>query len=1134
MAGIHMPDPSTSLLSTRGAVDHAVLLQRLFTGGVPYSEWAGRVRHGANLDTQRIDNAFRSADIGIMWPLGDMARESIALNPKAQGILGRRLVPYGAADYDITAAEDGLSPKEREEAKAIANVIRAMVKSTPRIRQALLDLAFGFFDGRAALEAQYTTRGRWTWPTGLEWIVPQRLSFDDARRLIVVDRWGDYGQFRRRGPALDDVPGKFVQFKPRMFGDLQEREGLAPRYLFWLLFDRLNWRQRFLVAEAFGIPWRLIETEIAQTIGGMKMPLPQRQDGGEAGAPGDDALAMQYAVEEAQNVQRDGIWHGLPGQKLRVEWPPDSVKEFFSQGSDQILERLAFLTLHNSATSAAGEDRGPRADTIVAKSGEDGLFDLGGSMISEALQTGWINVLIELNWSPDALPLAPTFQLRTQQQRDRGKELERLKTVSAQVPIGIGTWYEVSGFRAPNEGEALVSTLQLTPTDLAAITRVDEARKKSGMDPVGGEVGQKWVIEQSAAFSAFGAAKGEQVGAQVAGGERSPADPFDDRGGRPATSRDEGSSSAAEGALRDLIESAEEDDQADAADEEADGQHLARWFAAPARKVQPSTVNGSPEVLIERGVREGARLLAAWTDAMLDAAEGNTEGAIYRNLARVAKGLDVEPFARAVERRLAYGLMLGGLDAHAEMTGDVTIEPASFSMLFAGGVPNFTTMPFAEAIKSFRERQVVGRKTFDRMTSAAKMRAFTVAGLARQAMLDAAHAELTKALTDGADLRTFRDALGQRFDSAGWTRLNPSHVENIFRTNVMSAYSDGRRAQMTQPHVLAARPYWQILGVDDARTRKTHRAAHGKVLPASDPFFDRSGPPFGFQCRCRIISRSAKDLQRLGLTPTIGAQLRGLPDPGWQADAIAEPFVAEPTDLPPAARAVVEKPRTPPPFADLPIDKVPKSPAPPEGLDAYKAHQEAQIAKLAPAEREAVYQFTNGYDWTIREIDKGHSDDEIIAGIEAHRAKNEEGRKYTDTPAEHLAKAKKARTDLYKALDRMDPVSERTVLRGLRGLDAATFDAIRVASTVDMGAVSSNTWNANVAHGFAGLHDAEEGKHGVLFALKTRSAYAIEEISEFPEERELLLKKGTRFRVTRVYRPDIAPERTVVIEAEEL
>jgi SPP1 gp7 family putative phage head morphogenesis protein len=185
-----------------------------------------------------------------------------------------------------------------------------------------------------------------------------------------------------------------------------------------------------------------------------------------------------------------------------------------------------------------------------------------------------------------------------------------------------------------------------------------------------------------------------------------------------------------------------------------------------------------------------------------------------------------------------------------------------------------------EALRAFLARKVVTRRTFDRLAASAKKKAFTVAGLARRDMLTTAHAELASAIEAGDDLRNFSKALSARFDSAGWTRLNPSHVETVFRNGVMGAYSDGRKAQMTQPTVLAARPYWQILGVDDARTRPAHRKAHGKVLPASDPFFTRAGPPFGHNCRDRVISRSAQDLKRLGLTPTIGAALQGLPDEG--------------------------------------------------------------------------------------------------------------------------------------------------------------------------------------------------------------------------------------------------------------
>ncbi len=904
-----MADVSTSLRDTAGGIDLGALLKTIHAGQVPYSEWAMRIRHGAELDVRRIDSTLRAADVGIMWPLGDMAREAIALNPKAQSLLGRAFMPIAAADYDLTQAEgDGINAND---ARRIAVHIRAMVDGIPDFRQALLDLCFGYFDGRAALEKQIEMRpsgpGRGAfvggggpggshefWPRKLDWLIPQTLSYGPSRELIYVVRWGDFGQFIRRGPALCDVPGKYLEFTPRMFGDLQEREGLAPRYLFWLLFDRVGWRQREIVAERFGVPWLLIEQDIAKTLAGMKLGLPTRQDGGEAGAVAGDSKVLEYTETEAKNVQQDGIWIGLPGQKLIASWPPDSVREFFSQGSDQILDRLSYLTVHNGF----GED-GQRATEVVKRVPEELLLDFRGSRVAEVIQRGLVNVLVELNYGADALPLAPKFQLRTQPPRDRDKEVDRILKVATAVPVAVGSLYEAAGIRAPNKGEDVVSAVALTPSGTEAITRVDEGRRKNGLPPVGGVDGERWIVEQNATYSAFGMAKGESIGAEGAAPLGAPAMPRDDGGGQDTT-----------GALRDLVESADEDDQRAAAEDEVDGAaRMARWFAAEGRKVQPRSANGTPETLVERGVREGARFTSSWADELADAADGSSEVKIYRALQRAAAGLDLEAFTRALERRLVHGAMLGGTDANYEMHNDVVIQPAHFDVRSSHGLPgtgravfvapplvvpgvpaasgiaDFATMPFGEAIKSFVSKKILPRRSFDRLAAAAKRKAFTVAGLARRDMLTTAHDELTKAMQDGDDLRAFSKRLGERFDAAGWTRLNPSHVEVVFRNNVMGAYSSGRREQMNQPAVLAARPYRLLLGVDDSRTRVPHRQAHGKVLSANDAFLERAPVPWGHQCRCREVSQSAADLKRKGLTVTIGASLRGLPDEGWDSGA---------------------------------------------------------------------------------------------------------------------------------------------------------------------------------------------------------------------------------------------------------
>ncbi len=299
----------------------------------------------------------------------------------------------------------------------------------------------------------------------------------------------------------------------------------------------------------------------------------------------------------------------------------------------------------------------------------------------------------------------------------------------------------------------------------------------------------------------------------------------------------------------------------------------------------PATVHGSPETIVANGVHDGASVTAAWAKALAEAVDGLTTRAKIRiALSKAAAALPVEDLAALLESTMVHSAMLGTLDADWEAENDGIVAPATF----AGGQQGFAAKPFAEALRWFEKKEVVPKTLFDRLFGAAKKAAFTVAKLARTEMIQTAKDELAKVIAAGTDLRSFRKALSVRFDSAGWTKLNDSHVEVIFRNAVMGSYSAGRDVQMRQPHVLAARPYWQIRVVRDDRTRDTHAAVRNKVLRADDPFWRTVGrPPFGHMCRCVIISRSERDLKRLNLTVVDGSSISGLPDPGWSGSISA-------------------------------------------------------------------------------------------------------------------------------------------------------------------------------------------------------------------------------------------------------
>ena len=107
------------------------------------------------------------------------------------------------------------------------------------------------------------------------------------------------------------------------------------------------------------------------------------------------------------------------------------------------------------------------------------------------------------------------------------------------------------------------------------------------------------------------------------------------------------------------------------------------------------------------------------------------------------------------------------------------------------------------------------------------------------------------------------------------------------RQNVVNSYNSGRHAQMTQPAVLRARPYWRIRTVNDGppRQRHTHQAVHDWVLSATDSIWQRAFPPFGFNCRCRVGSLSKADVENQGLRVRSGSEVHDLPDPGFTSGA---------------------------------------------------------------------------------------------------------------------------------------------------------------------------------------------------------------------------------------------------------
>lgn len=168
-----------------------------------------------------------------------------------------------------------------------------------------------------------------------------------------------------------------------------------------------------------------------------------------------------------------------------------------------------------------------------------------------------------------------------------------------------------------------------------------------------------------------------------------------------------------------------------------------------------------------------------------------------------------------------------------------------------------------EAIDNISERTPVTREVWDALEEAARLRAFTVSGLASVALVSEVHEAITRAVAEGTTLAEFKAAVGPALEAA-WGKANAPRLETIFRTNVQTAYNAARHAEMSRPAVRAARPFWRFVSILDGRTTETCAPLNNVVRPVNDPFWQTSWPPLHFNCRSTVVSLSRSQAAEAG------------------------------------------------------------------------------------------------------------------------------------------------------------------------------------------------------------------------------------------------------------------------------
>lgn len=207
-------------------------------------------------------------------------------------------------------------------------------------------------------------------------------------------------------------------------------------------------------------------------------------------------------------------------------------------------------------------------------------------------------------------------------------------------------------------------------------------------------------------------------------------------------------------------------------------------------------------------------------------------------------------------------------------------------------------LPFKEAIDYFASKGVtISADSWRDVWQDANARSFTVAQVTSMDVLVDIKGAVQKALDEGTTLRDFKDGLRPLLEQKGWfapvgeaaktigpdgeeiKRLTGWRLDNIFQTNVQTAYSVGRYQQ--QMEVVEARQFWHYNAVLDQVTRPDHAEQNGKIYDYRHPFWDMWYPQNGFFCRCYVTTLSAEDVGERGLEVETKGTDR-LPDEGWR------------------------------------------------------------------------------------------------------------------------------------------------------------------------------------------------------------------------------------------------------------
>lgn len=191
--------------------------------------------------------------------------------------------------------------------------------------------------------------------------------------------------------------------------------------------------------------------------------------------------------------------------------------------------------------------------------------------------------------------------------------------------------------------------------------------------------------------------------------------------------------------------------------------------------------------------------------------------------------------------------------------------------------------PYTETRRALQRHLKMDRVTLVELEKLYGVTATRVVATATASVEHKLQEAITGLVERGAHVREGVQGLSAAFEAAGMTPRNSFTYEAIFRTQTQIAYNAGAWNANQDPAIREILWGYQYSAIGDARTRPSHAALDGMILPVDHELWQTHFPPNGWACRCQAIEifRESKIVIPPDSVVYKGKEVRVGPDEGF-------------------------------------------------------------------------------------------------------------------------------------------------------------------------------------------------------------------------------------------------------------